>query len=237
MIVRDSYWKMMKDGKYRAFRNLPVGWVLQIIHSTDKTERLVRIVTEIILILAIWYSVRDVSAFGGLFLNLLWVFLIIHTISWFFIGNFWVYMLDSFKWVHNPGITRVLSYIGFVRRVIMSSGSCDAILVYGSMSRGAFHGRSDLDLRIIRKKGIFNGVLAVFAGIIVRIPAAFQRNPVDLQVVDSLEFLDTQMRSDEHPIIVYLSSNIYLSNPGPSFDEILKNPEQVLKDNSDNEDS
>ena len=60
---------------------------------------------------------------------------------------------------------------------------------------------------------------------------------MDLQVVDSLEFLDTQMRSDEHPIIVYLSSNIYLSNPGPSFDEILKNPEQVLKDNSDNEDS
>ena len=233
MTLRNSYWRMMKDGKYRAFRNLPVGWVLQIIHTTDRTERLVRIITELLLIGFVWYFVRDFSVFGNDLTALLWVFLLVHSASWFFLGNFWVYMLDSFYWVKNPGITKVLEYIGFVRRLCIKSRACDAVLVYGSMSRGAFHGRSDLDLRIIRKPGLINGLLAVLIGFVARVPAAFQGNPVDLQVVDSLEFLDTQMRSDEHPVIVYLSDGFEIHNPGPLYEHVLANPTQVLKDSPD----
>ena len=230
MVTRDSYWKMMKTGRFRAFRNLPVGWMLQILHSTDRTERLVRIAMELLLTGCFWLLLRDISALPNDIIRLLWAFIIIHTVSWFFLGNFWVYMLDSFHWVTNPGINEVLKYIYFVRRLLVKSGSCDAILVYGSMSRGAFHGRSDLDLRIIRKPGLLNGLTAIFVGFVVRVPAALQGNPVDLQVVDSLEFLDKQMRPDEHPIIVFLSPALVIKNPGPDFDQVLANPVQVLRD-------
>ena len=29
-------------------------------------------------------------------------FIIVHSIMWLATGNFWVYMLDSFYFVHNP---------------------------------------------------------------------------------------------------------------------------------------
>lgn len=230
MVNRNSYRRMMKTGRYRAFRNLPVGWVLQILHSTDRTERWVRIAFEATLISVFWFLLADVPVLNDGVARFAWIFLVVHSVSWFFLGNFWVYMLDSFLWVRNPGIDAVLKYVEFVRGVFVRSESCDAILIYGSMCRRAFHGRSDLDLRIIRKPGFIAGVISVFLGFYVRIPAALRKIPVDLQVVDSIEFLDKQMRSDEHPIVVYLHSGFGLKNPGCAFESVLNDPSRVLKD-------
>ena len=75
-------------------------------------------------------------------------------------------------WVKNPGIAGVLDYVDLVRRMFTRSDSSNAILIYGSMCRGAFHGRSDLDLRIVRRPGILWGILAVYTGFAVRTIAA-----------------------------------------------------------------
>lgn len=230
MVVRNSYWRMMKSGRFRALRNLPVGWVLQILHSTDRTERWVRIAFEAVLILMFWLGLSDIHLLHDDSIRFGWVFFIVHSVSWFFIGNFWVYMLDSFMWVKNPGLDAVLKYVEFVRRAFVASGSCDAVLIYGSMCRSAFHGRSDLDLRIVRKPGFALGLISVFVGFYVRIPAALRIIPVDLQVVDSLDFLAKQMRPDENPIVVYLRPGFELKNSGDAFETILKNPSQVLRD-------
>lgn len=228
MVTRNSYWKMMKQGRFRSLRNLPVGWVLQILHSTDNSERIIRILLELIIIGLLWLLLGDYSLLQGDVARLLFVFIVVHTLSWYFFGNFWVYMLDSFLWVKNPGVEGVFKYIEFVRDTYAKTEMCEAILVYGSMSRRQFHGRSDLDLRIIRKPGI-KGVFSVLLGLYVRIPAAISRMPVDLQVVDSLEFLDKQMRKDELPIVVFKSPNIQIPNAGLHFVEIVEDPSLVLK--------
>lgn len=233
MVTRNSYRHMMKEGKYRAFRNLPVGWVLQILHSTDRTERCIRIFTEVLLIAAVWFLFGRISIISETNLSLLWAFILVHSMSWYFVGNFWVYMLDSFLWVHNPGINGVLEYINFVRRVFVKNDSCNAVLVYGSMCRGAFHGRSDLDLRIIRKPGLLVGLMAIFVGFAVRAVGAIKKVPVDLQVVDSLDFLNKQMRADEHPIIVYLTPDFKIDNPGWDYEQVLADPLLVLRDKPD----
>jgi len=227
---RNNFRKMMKEGKYRAFRNLPVGWTLQILHSTDHTERLVRIGTEALFISVCWYLLNNFIFPQEAILRLLCAFFIVHSISWFFIGNFWVYMLDSFQWVRNPGIESVLDFIAFVRRSFVNSDSSIAVLVYGSMCRRAFHGRSDLDLRIIRKPDLLSGLKAIYIGFFVRIVAAIKKIPVDLQVVDSLEFLNKQMRSDEHPITVYLTPGFKINNAGLDFKHVLDNPALVLRE-------
>lgn len=220
----------MKTGRYRAFRNLPVGWVLQILHSTDRTERWVRIAFEATLIAGLWFVLAEVSLLGSGVARLLWVFAVVHSVSWFFLGNFWVYMLDSFLWVKNPGLYAVLRYVEFVRRVFVRSASCDAILIYGSMCRSAFHGRSDLDLRIIRRPGFVAGIASVFVGFYARIPAALKKIPVDLQVVDSLKFLEKQMRPDERPVVVYLRPGVELKNLGCTLEAVLHDPSKVLRD-------
>lgn len=221
---------MMKEGRYRAIRNLPVGWVLQIIHSTDTTERWVRICLEMLLIALLWGGLDYFMVFEARFANLFSAIVIVHSLSWYFVGNFWVYMLDSFLWVKNPGMEEVVKYVEFVRRVFLRAGSVDAILIYGSMCRRMFHGRSDLDLRVVRSPGMINGIWAVLVGILVRIPASLRRIPVDLQVVDSMRFLDKQMREEEHPIIVYRRDAFQIHGAGPDFSLLKENSELFLRD-------
>ena len=52
---------------------------------------------------------------------------------------------------------------------------------------------------------------------------------MDLQVVDSMDFLKRQMRSDEQPIIVYCREGFELGTSGKPFWEVEKNPESVMR--------
>jgi predicted nucleotidyltransferase len=229
---RNRFRGMMKEGRFRAFRNLPVGWVLQVLHSTDATERWIRIATEAVAVLMLWYLMLVLETSESPGKSIVVCFLFVHSLSWYFLGNFWVYMLDSFLWVKNPGIAGVLGYVDFVHRKFTRSESSNAILIYGSMCRGAFHGRSDLDLRIVRRPGILWGIMAVYTGFAVRIVAALCAIPVDLQVVDSLQFLNRQMRADEHPITVYVRAGFDIPSAGWSYEQVVVQPSLVMKDKS-----
>ena len=228
-IKRDNYWAMMKDGRFRALRNLPVGWVLQIVHSTDTTERWFRIISELLILCFSYILINKLNFFSNEIYCFIVVFIVVHTLSWFFVGNFWVYMLDSFKWVKNPGINDTIKYINLVDRVYKKINCCEAILIYGSMCRNSFHIRSDLDLRIIRRTDSLKGFLAIPIGFSLRFYAFFIKMPVDFQVVDSLGFVNKQMRDDEYPIVVEKSSSFLIVNSGPTFDSVIKNPTSVLK--------
>lgn len=228
-VRRDNWRGMMKQGKYRALRNLPIGWLLQILHSTDKTERWLRIITEVVLVFALASGLLAVDLIGGWASGLIVSGVVIHTLSWLLIGNFWVYMLDSFLWVKNPGISKVLDYVNLCRDVFVATKSCDAIMIYGSMSRNSFHGRSDLDLRVLRRSGVLNAVKAVYAAMYIKTVAFFRVVPVDLQVVDSMQFLKRQMREDELPIVVYSRVDGIIHNPGHQYKDILRNPSIVLR--------
>lgn len=229
LVKRNSVFRMMKEGKYRALRNIPVGWFMQILHSTDHTERNFRIFLELLLITFFGVFVKKLGAVADNTNAFFVSFVVVHSVSWFFWGNFWVYMLDSFVWIRNPGIFAVLSYINYVRSAFIRSGACDAVLIYGSMCRCAFHERSDLDLRIIRKPGINSALRAIVVGLLVRVPAAIKRIPVDLQVVDSMMFLDRQMRADENPLVVYIDSDFSITRFGIDYQSVLNNPEIILK--------
>lgn len=228
-VPRDNWRGMMKQGRYRALRNLPVGFVLQILHSTDRTERWLRILTELVLLSVVAKCLLAVSLVHDWVGALLISSILVHFVSWLFIGNFWVYMLGSFLWVRNPGITKVLDYVSFCEGVFAATDACDAILIYGSMSRSMFHGRSDLDLRVVRRRGVWHALKAIYAGMYVRVVSFFRGIPVDLQVVDSMEFLTNSMREDELPIVVYSRYSGIVPNPGYSYRDVLREPATVLR--------
>jgi len=220
---------MLKDGKYRAFRNIPIGWVLQAIHSTDKSEKRFRIWIEslfFILLLLLIYNSKFLKSFPVI---ILFSFFITHSLSWLFTGNFWVYMLDSFKWVKNPGIDVIINFLVLTKKLFSSGQYCDSILIYGSMCRRQFHNRSVLDLRIVRRTDSWLGFLALPIGMFLRFYSFFIFLPVDLQVVDSMNFLSRQMRADEKPIVVYASPEINLKRTGIDFDDLMQTPEIVLR--------
>jgi predicted nucleotidyltransferase len=147
---------------------------------------------------------------------------------WMLDGNFWIYLLDSFDWMRNPGIKRIISYIKLCQRLFQMADLSNAILIYGSMCRGEFHDRSDLDLRIIRRNDSWLGMLCLPVALLLRIVSFFIVLPVDLQVADSYKFISRQMRKDELPVVVYLREDFNLKLKGKRFSEIEKNPSAVF---------
>ncbi len=208
-------------------RNILAGWALQAVHSTDRTERFFRIVVEAVILtvmgLVLWAT--DCLTTASLLITLV----VIHTIFWFITGNFWVYMLDSFLWIKNPGIKTILSFVKLAKKQLTRTNSVEAILIYGSMCRGQFHKRSDLDLRVVRRRDTMAGLMALPVGLLMRAYSFFLILPVDLQVVDSSEFLEKQMRKDERPIVVFRRDNFHSAQLGVSFEDVLKDPHIIMR--------
>ncbi len=220
---------MMKSGKYRAIRNLPIGWLLQAVHSTDKSERSFRIIFEFLCFILIFLLLHFIFKFEFSFQNLFYEAIAIHTIFWLLTGNFWVYLLDSFLFIKNPGLSKIFSFIHLSKRFFSKYSTVDAILIYGSMCRNQFHNRSDLDLRIIRRTDNSLGLLSLPIGFLLRIYSFFLVLPVDLQVVDNISFVQKQMRPDEKPIIVYHRAHSSFQIDGIAFSIIESSPDKVLK--------
>ena len=220
---------MLKQGKYRAIRNLSIGWITHAIHSTDYSEKIFRIIIEMVLMLGLFTYIYYWSAFErDITASAIVAFILSHTIMWLLDGNFWVYVLDSFHWMKNPGINKIVSYVKLCRKLFQLADLSEAILIYGSMCRGEFHNKSDLDLRIVRRSDSWLGVLCLPIALFLRAVSFFIILPVDLQVSDSFEFLDRQMRNDEIPIVVYVRDSFRFRASKNTFLEIEKNPSSVF---------
>jgi hypothetical protein len=221
---------MLKEGSFHAIRNILVGWTMQAVHSTDVSERIFRIILEFFLFIIFTQILISFDVFESLLKTVIYAFIVTHTITWFITGNFWVYILDSFKFMKNPGINSIISFLKITRRLLLAGDYCNSIMIYGSMCRSNFHIRSDLDLRIIRRSDSWVGFLTLPIAYLLRVYSFFIMLPLDLQVVDSMKFLEKQMRRDERPIIVYCRKGFEISNTGTSFSEIESNPASIFKE-------
>ncbi len=221
---------MLKHGKWRALRNLPIGWLTHSIHGRDKTERTFHIIVELIIwcaLFGLWRlflpNILSFSASG--FVTLI----LVHTFMWIIDGNFHVYMLDSFYGVRNVGIRKVLDFIVWATNLLIKTDAVECVLIYGSFCRGAFHDRSDLDMRVVRCKPSNKVIILLATAAYIRLVSLFHGIPTDLQVVDSMEFLVHQMRLDEKPVIAYCRNTFTINNRGLSFDEVIEDPSSVMK--------
>jgi hypothetical protein len=220
---------MRKTERYRALRNIPVGWLLQALHSTDHAERHFRIFLEVLSFSGVYELIDMGFPQWEEPAVLVLAFFVNHTLMWFVTGNFWVYILDSFVWAKNPGVGGIIDFTLAARRMFVYTNSTDAILIYGSMCRCQFHGRSDLDLRVVRRRDDWRGWFALPTGLMLRAYSFFCAIPVDLQVVDSMDFVRRQMRRDERPIRVFIRHGMKVPEQGIDFDEVRRNPRVILR--------
>ncbi len=223
---------MLKEGKYRAWRNIPIGWLTHSIHGRDKTEKIFHVINELIMIFIVLLLCSLFSQNSKELQHVIFIVIFCHTLMWIIDGNFHVYLLDSFQFVENAGINKVIDFVQWAGARFENSEAVSCVLVYGSFCRSMFHGRSDLDLRVVRKKtGFAATLLLLYLTVYVRVKSLFAGIPTDLQVVDSFEFLVRQMRDDEKPVVVYCVSGVKVENLGLSFDEIVRNPSIIMKKN------
>lgn len=190
--------KAVVGGKLKLivlFRN----WAHQGFFYLDKTERFYRIIWEMIPMTAALFllSFLSIPIWGRVIIS----FLIAHTLNWMFNDNLWTCIQFTLPNLLNPGNDKTKDYLMKMQSRMKKRSSVGGCMIYGSMSRGVWKEKSDLDVRILRKPGIINGFLGYLACWAERLIAVFSKQPLDIYMADSPEFLK-KMRFDEYPIFI-----------------------------------
>jgi hypothetical protein len=188
-----------KTGRWRAFRNFPVSWLHQRWLYMDKSERIFHIALNALAAL-LFYGFFTLSGLFEIWTHRLIAALVsARTLSWFLNDHFWGLLLVSLPFVKNPGIMRFCKYLEYSRDRAFSCKSLSAYALYGGLTRGKFHPKSDIDVRYIRKPGFWNAISCLSFAARERAIALFSKIALDLYVGDSIRFLD-KMSKDEIPV-------------------------------------
>lgn len=182
-------------GDFPKLLNLPRNWIHQGLTYMDVGELVSRIVIEYLCI------VLCITFFERLTNYIFIAFIFVHTCNWIFNGLFWSVILFTFPSMHNQGAEKTVEYLNNMRRRIELCDSISGVLIYGSISRRAWHDRSDVDIRFLRKQGLVNLFFAVFVTMRERFIAFICKQPIDLYLADDVYFLK-KMRADEFPLFL-----------------------------------
>ncbi len=169
-------------------------WLFQGILYMDIREKTFKLFLDLLLTL-LFYKIG---------LNLLFSFIIAHTINMFFNGHFYVLKHNLGKLNNEP--SSFIQYIEKFSERINSQKYLLGAASYGSLSRNEFKTTSDFDLRVFPKKSVVSWVKALFWIMSERALSFIHKFPMDIYAFD-LSKIDEKMRSDEPPIIFYDPQN------------------------------
>ncbi|AKB33064.1 hypothetical protein MSSIH_2374 [Methanosarcina siciliae HI350] len=186
--------------KFKIFIVLS-NWIFQGMLYADKTERSFRLLVDCLITLVLYAVSTNLipSAYFGLILS----FFVAHTVNWIFNGQ--LFVLGRYLGIKPKKQNEFCKYINELKYRAEREKSIQLVAVYGSLSRKELSESSDLDVRIIRKRGLLNGLKACLFGFSERTKALFDKFPLDLYVIDSEDHL-SKLRDDEAAILIYNAS-------------------------------
>ncbi len=183
MSLSEFHKKIAKEDKYRLYVKMPIltfsSWLFQGILYMDTTEKVFKILLDILFFIPIYFIFRG---YGSLSLFIAIIFT--HTINWIFNGQIFVLLKNLRLTKTEP--ERFIQYLNDLQKRIKKENSILAAAAFGSLSRGQLKETSDLDIRIIRKKGVINGFRACLFVLSERTRALFNKFPLDIYVLDDV---------------------------------------------------
>ena len=211
-------------GKLLFFRWFFASWLLHGVHVFDKTERNYYVMCELVAFSCLCL----VFYLAGI--KLWWVYLVtflaLHTATWLVDSHWLVGYREVDKTFHGKGISSVIDFAQLTKRELVKYDSVKAICIYGSLCRRMYHDRSDMDLRVVQTGRSF---LLFWTIQKLRFIGIWRyRIPLDLKLVDSVGYLQKEMRIDEKPIMVF-KRDLHFYNEGDTFNELFSQPERYLK--------
>ncbi len=184
-----------------------INWTFQSLLYMDKTEKLFKIVFELIifvLLFIILQYILSIATAGVLSI------IIAHTINWIINGHIFA-LFKTFGVIKTKNY-KFNKYLNELKEKSSKESSIFLVATFGSIARKELKETSDLDIRIIRKKGIINGLRSCIFTMKERSIAFFRRLPLDIYVGDDLKFLQ---KVNEKAIIIY--------GDGESSEKLSKN--------------
>jgi thymidylate kinase len=195
-------------------------WVFQSMVYMDPTERWFKLGIDAVL-----------TVVGAVFLQL-WMpwplalfvaFLIAHTLNFFFNGQLFA-LLKNYGYV-ELSYPEFRAYAQGIARRAKAEPAIRYIAMYGSLSRQAWSTTSDLDGRIIRNPGFWNGMRASWFLLRERTRAMLHGFPLDMYIVDDESRVDDRLREDERPVRLEVDSGTEVL----SFETLAQQPERFQR--------
>ena len=183
-------------------RNLPRNWLHQGVTYMDRGEAVFRVALEtleILLLAGLLLVWRGKFVDVGVPLAIAAV--AAHTFNWVTNGNFWALILFAFPMLRNRGDAATCSYLNAMAERLRRRRSISALALFGSVARGEWHERSDVDVRLLRFGGFGCWLGANLLLVGERFRAFLSRQPIDVYLGDDADFFE-KMRKDEPPIFL-----------------------------------
>lgn len=207
MTLSELHKRLAKTDEFPGYVKVPAltssSWLFQGVLYMDKTERAFKMLLDLLLFLPLysvlkWYYGTLLSAFVAVILA--------HTFNWAFNGQ--IFVLLKILGLINTEEEQFNDYLDNIKKRLEKEKSIYAAAAFGSFSRGEAKKSSDLDIRIVRRPGVINGLRACSFGVFERSRALFKKFPLDLYVVDSKKHL-SKLRDDEVPVVLYDPDNFF----------------------------
>jgi len=133
-------------------------------------------------------------------------------------GNWWAGMLFAFPGLRNRGDPATCAYLNRMAARLKNDRAISGALIFGSVARGQWHDRSDLDVRLLRRRGLRHGVAGVLVLARERLIALGARQPLDIYLADDIPFR-RKMRADE-PLVFLKKADPRLDREYPQGREV-----------------
>ena len=172
-----------------------INWTFQSLLYMDKTEKIFKLMLDLILFIIFFIILKQLMI---MYIAIIISLIIAHTINWMINGHIFA-LLKTFGIVR----TKPEIFIRYLNNLKEKSSNEESILLtatFGSISREELKETSDLDIRIVRKKGYINGFKSCIFTMIERSWAFFNKFPIDIYVLDEPKKLE---ELKESPIILY----------------------------------
>lgn len=181
------------------WNTLAWNWLHQSFFYLNPTDMAFKVFFEVVLFSTCFGLLALVGS--SLLAKVALSFVFAHTLNWIINGNFWACLLSAFPSQRNRGAEQTKSYVNAMATRLRASDAVVAMMLLGSVCRSKWHNRSDIDVRLLRQRGVKAALRAVALTFRERIIAVLQREPLEIYLADSVAFL-AKKRRDEVPLFL-----------------------------------
>lgn len=198
MDINDFHRRLAKTSEFpfcvRILALTISSWLFQGILYMDKTERIFKICIDVILFVIFSILLKHINVP----LNFILAFFIAHTINWILNGH--IYVLFKNLELVNTRKIEFENYLDSLEQKAINESSIICVVLFGSLSRDELDEMSDLDVRIVRRSGVVNGIRSSFFVMRERLESFFKRFPLDIYLLDDYKGFS---KLDEDGIVLY----------------------------------
>jgi predicted nucleotidyltransferase len=197
--------RKIRDNRYISWVLIISNWVFQSIPNSDKTEKVYKILFILIFWLAAYLMLKYLFVFETLH-SVLLGFVFGHTINWIVNGNFYNLIIHRLMLV-KLSKNNLFLYIDVLGKKLEYQEWVLYAASFGSICKGTLKDSSDIDVSIVRKPGLRNGLASIWFVIKEKKIADIKGIPLEIYISDSPNNSIKRFGGERNPVVLFDPEN------------------------------